>query len=177
LSPELEANMPIGYIFVNFGKVGQTQMKNRKNIADIRAVEEKLRYYCSSKPEVSLVYLFGSAANRKSGTPNDIDVAILTDPQKMGGSKKSPYGYTAHLISALTNFLSYPADVVLLNDAPPVMLKHVISTGRMIFCRNEKERINFEVKSLMKYADTAHLRQIKRYYMQKRLEKGPTAYG
>ena len=67
-------------------------------------------------------------------------------------------------------------DLVILNEASPLLLRKVIGKGRIIYCTAEVERIKFESAALKKHADTANLREIKRFYMRKRIEKGLAAY-
>ncbi len=67
-------------------------------------------------------------------------------------------------------------DLVLLNQAPPLLLRQIIGKGKLVFCRSETARIRFEIMSLKRHADTAHIRKIKRFYMNERIEKGMAAY-
>ena len=77
----------------------------------------------------------------------------------------------------LMNLLKYNLiDLVILNKCTPVLAYQVIHHGMLLFARSEKTRIEFEVSSLKRHADTKHLRNIKRIYSEKRIEKGLSAY-
>jgi hypothetical protein len=75
------------------------------------------------------------------------------------------------------NLLKYDLiDLVILNKCTPVLAYQVIHHGTLLFARSEKTRIQFELTSLKRHADTKHLRNIKRVYSGKRIEKGLSAY-
>ena len=154
--------------------------QNKKNSSKryLESIEETLQVFFSEVPEVVLAYLFGSSLNRTAGF-HDIDIAVFVIPDRLRALDQAlPYGYRADLSAKLANILRYdPVDVVLLNHCPPLLLRQVIGTGKLVFCRSEADRIHFEVASLKRHADTGHIRKIKRFYMNQRIEKGLAAYG
>jgi len=141
-------------------------------------VKESLHAFFENHPEVILAYLFGSYITRKTGSFNDIDIAVLVVPERLEElDRSSPYGYAAYLNTELAHLLKYNrVDLTILNHAPPLLLRRVIGEGMLVFCRSEADRIRFEVASLKRYADTAHLRTIKRHYMRQRIKKGNASY-
>ena len=142
------------------------------------SVGRTLKKYMQSREEIVLAYLFGSLVNREKGSVHDIDVAVLVSPDLLSAlDKAEPYGYRAKLIAEIAGLLGTDKiDLVLLNQASPVLLRQIIGKGRLIYCLSEQERFRFEISSLKRYADTAHLRNIKRLYRRKRIEKGMSAY-
>jgi len=155
--------------------------QNKKNSSKryLESIEETLQAFFSEGPEVVLAYLFGSCLNRIGPPFHDIDIAVFVIPDRLRALDQAlPYGYRADLSTRLANILKYdPVDVVLLNHGPPLLLRQVIGTGKLVFCRSEADRIRFEVASLKRHADTGHIRKIKRFYMNQRIEKGLAAYG
>ena len=145
----------------------------------MESIKRTLQVYFENRPEVVLAYLFGSIVKNKTGRFHDIDIAVLVTPGlEKELDQQMPYGYGACLNVEVANVLKYsPIDIVLLNHAPPLLLKQVISTGNLIFSRSEMDRIRFEVTSLKSYADTEHIRRIKRLYLKQRIEKGLLSYG
>ena len=114
----------------------------------------------------------------KSRPVHDIDVGVLVAPdQYKSMDQTDPYGYTAQMNVEIAHILKCDKiDLVILNQAPPLLLREIVGKGKSVYCRSEVERSNFETAALKKHADTAHLREIKRTYMRKRIEKGLSAY-
>jgi hypothetical protein len=63
-----------------------------------------------------------------------------------------------------------PVDLVELSVAPPLLAHEVIATGRCIVCRDATERGEFEARMVLRYLDTAHLREIQDHYLRERAE-------
>jgi predicted nucleotidyltransferase len=144
----------------------------------INDVEETLSEFFKNRQEVQLAYLFGSFVTGSKRRFQDLDIAILVSHKFLEDyDKKNPYGYEAAIGTELAHALKYdPVDILILNQAPPVINRQVIITGKLIYCESEKIRINFEISTLKRYADTEPIRRIKRFYMNKRIEKGLSAY-
>ena len=159
-------------------KIVGKQNRRTPNNLPVEVIEKKLQVFFGDRPEVMLVYLFGSYLKRKAGPFHDVDIAVLVAPDRLGKLDQAlPYGYRADLSSKLAQVLRYDAvDVVLLNHAPPLLLRQIISTGKLVLCRSEAERIRFEVVSLKRHADTAQIRKIKRFYTNQRILRGLAAY-
>lgn len=145
---------------------------------DVASIEQDFHDFFLNRNEIVLAYLFGSLMDKLKGHVHDIDVAILVASDKFEKlDQAAPFGYTTQLNVELAHRVRCDRiDLVILNDAPPLLLKEVISKGKIIYCASEVERIKFEITALQKYADTAHLRKIKRFYMKKRIERGLAAY-
>jgi hypothetical protein len=141
------------------------------NIEEIRT---KLQAFFATRPEVRLAYLFGSAARGRMNKQSDVDIAVLLDEELYKTlDKKEPYGYKAALIVELMGVLhTNEIDLVVLGEAPPLLAHEVICTGIVVFCRDERERIAFEVQTKKRYLDTKPLREIKRRYLYERIEQG-----
>ena len=156
-------------------------MKSRRHLPITKntdLLEKDLQDFCAGQKEIILAYLFGSLVARKTGPVNDIDIAILVEPDGLRSlDRAAPYGYRAQMTTALAHLLRCDRiDLVVLNEAPPLLLREVVGKGKLIYCTSEAERIRFEIAALKKHADTAHLREIKRLYMRKRIDKGLDAY-
>jgi predicted nucleotidyltransferase len=138
----------------------------------------KLVGFFRLKEEVLLAYLFGSSLQGKFGKDHDIDIGLFLSPKLYESlDEGNPYGYKAEMIAELMNLLKYDLiDLVILNESTPVLAYQVIHHGVLLFSRSEKTRVEFEVSSLKRHVDTKHLRNIKRVYSGKRIEKGLSAY-
>jgi predicted nucleotidyltransferase len=150
----------------------------KKALKKTGKAERVLLDYLKGRREIVLAYLFGSFVEKQGSDFSDIDIAVVTDDsfeEKAEGPGR--YGYASLLSTELSHLLKYPEiDLSILNQASPLLQKIVISKGKLIYARSEKERIAFETAALSRYADTEPLRRIKRRYMEQRMERGLEAY-
>ena len=113
----------------------------------------------------ALVYFFGSQASGRPRAESDVDLAVLLSPK----SPRHQYGrIRAQLIAELmTVFESNNVDVVILNEAPPLLTyEGVIRGGWLLLERDRLARIRFEVRAFQEYVDTAPLREIQNRYLK-----------
>jgi predicted nucleotidyltransferase len=103
---------------------------------------------------VIAAYLFGSQATGSTTPLSDVDVAVILEP-----TVESPGMIQVTLISDLTAALRRnDVDVVILNNAPPLLRHRATSRGRLIYCRDDAARAKFEAAALRGYVDTKPLR-------------------
>lgn len=119
---------------------------------------------------VEIVYLFGSQATGTASTHSDIDIGILLNSNV---AKEHYFNYRLSFTSKLVSiFQKDKVDVVILNECPPLLKDRVIRYGKVIYCRDEIQRIRFEVKALDEYLDFLPMQE--RYFEQllKDIEEG-----
>jgi hypothetical protein len=69
-------------------------------------------------------------------------------------------------------FQSNAVDVVILNDAPPLLAyEGVIRSGRLLFEKDKLARIQFEVRAFQEYLDTAPLRKVQNRYLKEAIHR------
>jgi len=139
---------------------------------ELREIRKRLSPHFVRRKEILLEYLFSSMAQ---GCVNKLsDIALLVDEQKFKKlDARAPYGYKAAVITDLMGLLhTNEIDLVLLHEALPLLANEVISGGYLLFCRDEDQRIAFEVSVKHRYVDTKPLREIKRQYLYERIERG-----
>lgn len=129
-----------------------------KPVQEIEAIKRALRH----RPEVRLVYAFGSAVAGPPKSSSDLDLAVLFEvlpaPRALD-----------ELTAALEKAAGRRVDLVLLAKAP--LLKHeFVSRGKLLPCRDENERVKFETRAAASYLDTAYLRRVQHAYLRKRAE-------
>lgn len=136
-----------------------------------------LQAFMEGRQEIVLSYLFGSYLRKPRGF-RDIDIAVYVDPGSLSAlDREMSYGYSAFLNTELAGLLGYRmVDLVILNSAPPLLTREIIRSGELFFCRSDEERIRFEVQALKRFADTEHIRKIKRMYIRERIQEGLGAY-
>ena len=136
---------------------------------------QKIALFCKSRPEIIIAYLFGSQATGKAGPLSDVDLAFLIAPGRIEAKSRGRYGYHAQLITELMKLLAAnDIDVVILNEAPPLLKFKVINRGRVIFSRSEKERLAFHVRAFNEYQDFRPFIEVQNRYLIERLKRGMT---
>jgi hypothetical protein len=63
-------------------------------------------------------------------------------------------------------------DVILLNEASPLLAHRVLSTGKLIFERSPSARIRFQVKVANLYADLLPMYELQIRYLKKSVREG-----
>jgi predicted nucleotidyltransferase len=120
-------------------------------MSTVAALTTKLRACLETREEVLEAYLFGSAAAGSAQPHSDIDVAVyLGEPRPSG----SPFGYVADLTTALMQALgTNRVDVVVLNEAPPLLYHRVLRDGVRILSRDLRATTTREGRALSRYCD------------------------
>jgi len=102
-------------------------------------------------PRVQAALLFGSRATGRTRSDSDIDVAILLDEAPKSSERKE---LLRSLITALGGQLSAERlDIVILNDAPPMLAFHVLERGKVAFERDRTRLHRFRVATYRRHAD------------------------
>lgn len=148
-------------------------MKEKFEKFNKNEVVRKLQTYFKKRKEIQLAYLFGSVAEEKQTRLSDLDVAVLVEPNRLQELDQEPLGYQAAITTDLMALLrTNDVDVVILNHATPLLAYEVVKYGIKVFCRDEAERIRFEVHTFQQYVDTKPLREIQHYYLTERIKNG-----
>lgn len=100
---------------------------------------------------VSAVYLFGSRASGQAGPLSDYDFGILLNNTV---SEKKYLGKKLGLMAKFSAYLRNPGvEIVLINEAPPLLAMNIIDGGHLLFETNPSFRVAFETKITMQYLD------------------------
>lgn len=124
-----------------------------------QAVLDALRERLARRPEVLEAYLFGSHARSEAAAHSDLDVAVYVDSERL---PLAPFGYAAHLTADLTAGLGFDRlDVVVLNDAPPLLYHRVLRDGERLLSRDLAATTTREARALSRWCDyQVHLRKV-----------------
>lgn len=120
--------------------------------------------------DIAALYVFGSRAEKRVKPLSDIDLAVLladSFPKEKYSEKKLT------LLNKIIDILKTDEiDLVILNNAPPVLSFEIIKKGGLVFSANESERIKAQVSFLNQYFDI--LPKIIEYnkYMHLRIKEG-----
>jgi len=121
-------------------------------------------------PRINALYLFGSYARDKIKPLSDIDIAVLL---RNSQAKKDYWDIKLGLLNKAMAILGTDEiDFVLLNEAPYELGYNILKEGRILFCRDEKERQEFQEKIVMDYLDTLALREEGFFYLKERIREG-----
>lgn len=112
---------------------------------------ERVRAALEGRPEILDAYLFGSQARHEARAHSDVDVAVYVDRTVQ---PPSPYGYQAHLTAELMARLgSNRVDVVVLNEAPPLLYHRVLRDAVRLVSRDLAATTAREGMALSRYCD------------------------
>jgi len=133
------------------------RMREKPPEVNERALAETREAF-ARRPEVLVAYLFGSHARGKPTPVSDVDFAVLLSETV---PRESYLDYRIALTQELSRIVrSDEVQVVILNQAPPLLAYKVIVEGRPLLCREELARLRFRTDATRRYLDTKPLRRI-----------------
>ena len=111
-----------------------TLMETIDQIAHIeRRIAARLDH--ADSEAVASAYLFGSRAEGRAHRESDIDIGVLMNREVLP-TRKQRFEASLLLGTRLGAALSTErVDLVVLNDAPPLIARRIVVDGRRIFCR------------------------------------------
>ena len=120
-----------------------------------------LRERLAQRPEILEAYYFGSHARGEAMAHSDLDVAVYVDREHL---PPAPFGYAAGLATDLMAGLGFNRlDIVILNDAPPLLYHRVLRDGERLLSRDLAATTTREGRALSRYCDyLPHLAKIDR---------------
>ena len=114
--------------------------------------------------------LIGSQARGNPGPLSDVDIAVWHDPDL---ASRGRFDLQLELSGQATRALETDeVDVVLLNNAPPLMRHRAIRDGKRLVERDHDERVRLETRAIIEYLDTAPLRAELGRGVRRRMEEG-----
>ncbi len=124
-------------------------------------IAERIAEVLRPRPEILEAYLFGSLAREDTNPESDVDIAVLVE---RAIAPVPPFGYAAELAANVTTALGgAPVDVVILNDAPPLLYQRVLRDGIRLLARDLRATTTREGRALSRYCDyVPQLRKIDR---------------
>jgi len=112
---------------------------------------ERIAGVLVGRDEIREAYLFGSCARDARQAHSDIDIAVYVDPEAL---TTTGFGYPATLTSVLMSGLSTNrVDVVVLNNAPPLLYHRVLRDGVRALSRDIRATTIREGRALSRYCD------------------------
>jgi predicted nucleotidyltransferase len=100
---------------------------------------KKIREILQKEKNVLFAYLFGSYVLLPEYA-NDIDIAVYL--------KRLTKKYEIRLAMKIEKAIKKETEVIALNDKPLIVIAEVLRTGKLIYSRSEKDRVDFETRVL-----------------------------
>ena len=90
-----------------------------------------LKEYFSAGESITCVFLFGSATGERFSDRSDIDIAVLYDPHHLPTPDERP-----PVAEQLSDRIHYSVDLVVLNNASPILGYQVLKHGERLLVRD-----------------------------------------
>jgi predicted nucleotidyltransferase len=117
--------------------------------ASIRSV---IQAALEPRAEVLDGYVFGSVARGDDGPNSDIDIAVFLEPSTE--HDLGPWGRRASLLSDLMAALGRnDVDLVVLNDASPLLWRQVLRDGDRVLSRDLAATTTREARAISRWCD------------------------
>jgi len=131
-----------------------------------------LRRVLQRHPEIVAAYLYGSYAAGHPNRQSDVDIAVVLRERRRRRAQPEAT-YEVDLANELGAAIHHErVEVVVLNDAPPLLAWEAVRRGRRLLARTPGTVRRFELRTRQRYLDTAHLRAIQDHYLQAIIAKG-----
>lgn len=111
---------------------------------------------------IIFAYLYGSAARGEMREDSDVDIAVFIETPE-----EEPL-LEAQLSLELEKIAKRSVDVRIINHLPAIFIHQVLKNGKLLFSKDDKLRVDFEVRKTDEYLDFLPLM---REYDKKRLER------
>ena len=95
---------------------------------------------------IIFAYIFGSYAKGKMRANSDIDIAVYLDQE----IDTETY---LEIKMLLSDICEREVDLIILNDAPPLLKYQVYKNNILLFTRNKSIETHYKVKTLFEYND------------------------
>ena len=139
-------------------------------LRDLETIQRVLIPYFQTRPDIQVGYLFGSVVSGRMRPDSDVDIAVLVSDRVMS---RDPLKFRLKLMTGLMKVLNRDdVDLVLLNQAPPLLAHRILSKGKLIFERSASHRVAFQVRAVNRYLDTQPMRNLYLAYLKKHAHEG-----
>jgi uncharacterized protein len=129
--------------------------------------EDKIIEFFSTEPDINAVYLFGSELSRTTHMESDVDIAILFHDGYLPDIDR-----VLDIQDKLTSLLSRETDIVILNNASPIIRMQVFRKGKKLLERDHRAYSRFFVRTINEYDDLKRVRTV----IEKKIKRG-SIYG
>lgn len=146
-----------------------TKVDENASVPDIDAARREKLIRALDRDHVVAGMLFGSQASGQAGPLSDVDLAVWLDPD-LSREQRSALR-TELSLAAVEALGTDEVDVVVLNQAPPLLRHRAMKGGLRLFERDPRARVRLETAALLDYFDTAPLRETLAAGRRRRIEE------
>jgi len=113
---------------------------------------KSLRKFFNENPEIILAFVYGSYASKRISPPSDVDIGILfkTIP---------PMDTINDITEALSSILTREVDLVILNQASPILKMQILKNGILLYASKRKYFHQFYTDTVNQYDDLKRIRK------------------
>lgn len=116
-----------------------------------------------SRPEIIAAYLYGSFAEGVATERSDMDIGVLLESSV---DLRDSLEYRIELAEELSSRMGREVEVVVLNEAPPLLQFQAIKCRQILFERDPELRALFEMRVMSRFYDSTrffdfHARQLR----------------
>lgn len=131
----------------------------------------KIQLILEKQHNIVFAYVFGSLAQGKYNKLSDVDIAIYIKDNNLNFTEY------LNLKRKLMDVTSREIDLVILNNAAPIVKNEVFKYGVQLFSRNEELESNFKVHSIFENQDMKKYRDLSFQRMIERTKREVNSYG
>ncbi|HWM12129.1 MAG TPA: nucleotidyltransferase domain-containing protein [Solirubrobacteraceae bacterium] len=147
-----------------------TKVDERASVPHVGSRERGKLSRVLDRDHVVTGMLFGSQASGAVSPLSDVDIAVWLDPDLPRAQRSA---LRAELSLAAVEALGTDEiDVVVLNEAPPLLRHRALRDGTRLLDRDPRARVRLETAALLDYLDTAPLRQTLAAGRRRRIQEG-----
>ena len=133
------------------------------------AIDRRVAEAAGQVPGISSLVVFGSRAGGRPRPTSDLDVGVLPDTWDSEGRRK----LQTRLAVALADLApGGRVDVVLLDEAPPLLRHRIVSSGRLLICRDREAWTNLLVGTMREHGDREWVYELLIPAQRRRLTEG-----
>lgn len=133
-----------------------------KDVHEIKAYLDRGLENLLEKFSIKLFYVFGSFAKGTNTKNSDLDIAVLLEGDPDSFIKLELLNELIHL------FKTDDIDLTILNNVDEVLKFQVIKYGKVLYMKDFTTKVSFEAKTMSRYMDMKHFRNIQSEYSHKR---------
>lgn len=135
----------------------------------IQEIDRRIAEAASEIPGISSLVVFGSRASGRPRPTSDLDVGVLPDT----GDSEVRRKLQIKLAVALADLAPEGrVDVVLLDEAPPLLRHRILSSGRLLICRDREAWTELLVRTMREHGDRQWVYELLIPAQRRRLTEG-----